>query len=111
MSARNLFRVAAELIQADPPPLAVSAWGFGSYAVTPDSANDVDLLIVFENSAIQHREQIKPHCARLQEKFQSVAGKPLHLERLTEKECADVDFIGVSSAILLWSNRTRCGAG
>lgn len=103
MGKRNLFHLAAELIQASPPPLAVSAWGFGSYAVAPDVADDVDLLIVFDNSAIQHREVVNPYCSRLQERFQSMSGKPLHLERLTEKECADVDFIGVSSAVLLWS--------
>jgi hypothetical protein len=103
MSKLNLFQLAADLIKADPPPYAVSAWGFGSYAITPEDASDVDMLIVFENSAIQHREQIKPSCSRLQERFLSAASKQLHLERLTEKECADVKFIEVSAAILLWS--------
>jgi hypothetical protein len=102
----NLLQLAAELIKADPPPLAVSAWGFGSYVRTPEVANDVDVLIVFDNAAISatsHIHDVLAYCRRLHEVFRSRSGKDLHLQRLTEKECAEVDFIGETAAVLIWS--------
>lgn len=103
----DLFQLAASLLSDDTPPMLLSAWGFGSYATTPDEAQDVDLLLVFANGSINHIESIKPYCVRLRDAFLTKTGKYLHLERLTEKECTDVNFVTVASAVQVWSRRSE----
>jgi hypothetical protein len=102
----TLFDLFSDLIKSNTPPMALSAWGFGSYRLDPSAANDVDVLIVFDDSAGGQIERIKPFCSRLEEMFLLRSGKPLHLQRLTQRECTEVDFIRDTNAVRIWARET-----
>ncbi|QEL13862.1 nucleotidyltransferase domain-containing protein [Limnoglobus roseus] len=104
MDSTNLFNVASGLLAKNPPPMAVEAWGFGGYAENPDSASDVDILLIFRDGALHKREEIWEHCAALKVTFESLTGKELDISRLTAKEAADTGFIAITNAIHIWSH-------
>lgn len=96
---RTTFSSIANSLQL---PLVRAIYGFGSYFRGEESPEDVDILIVFDDAAAAMAHEAAQQAAAYVKVLAPEIGEDPHVSRLTEKECAETDFVREVGAELLW---------
>ena len=100
--SRETFAFIADKLQL---PLVRAIYGFGSYFRGDEKPEDVDILIVFHDAAAAAFKEAILQAASYADMVAPEIGEQPHMSRLTEKECAQTNFINEVGAEQLWPMR------